>query len=412
MGMRGITQLPNQKLKKITTSSLKLGNGAEFFMEHVKITDKRFTNLYWVTLAKNKHKFELTNFDRTNSLLNISRDFISHGRGVKFTASINTSQFYLADQGKQPSQCAYNLFVKAGIMFQPPANTRPIIIESDGDLKLRDLAPVGKIKIGENIFGWEGFLGNSHGKNNQACLEAIGIFAIDFNYAYQKEGGRKKMPVPESSIVKAGPDQLLIGVARDSMGPYVNKVSNNTLNLYESDYVLRGSKMLLSQVKVKDKVQTISVDGLKLAKKVNASSGILSLSKDKHTLKMQVKKYLIPSKVKHINPTSRNFRKSWSLILETDNRVAFFINDARPKIKGQEGLNLFELHDIVSSRFNFKNAILCDAGQSSKICVKNNESELKVVGNKHYLYNNTIIPKWDGLHGRKIPSALIAYRAR
>ena len=103
-----------------------------------------------------------------------------------------------------------------------------------------------------------------------------------------------------------------------------------------------------------------------------------------------------------------NFRKSWSVILQTQKEVIFFVVDARPKVKGQEGLNIYELHSLLSSKFDFSEAYVSDAGQSSKICIYDGK-KTQVYGNLHYLDYKKEPPVWNGRDGRFVPGALLAY---
>jgi len=135
------------------------------------------------------------------------------------------------------------------------------------------------------------------------------------------------------------------------------------------------------------------------------ASFLLEKSKDK--LIKNLKEELIYPKGKIPKPLKKDYLKSWSVILKEKNNIIFFINDARPKFSNQVGISVLELREIIKQKFNFSWAVVGDSGQSSKLFL--NHKTKQVFGNLHYLNYKTNPPSWDGIKGRSIPVAILAY---
>jgi hypothetical protein len=152
----------------------------------------------------------------------------------------------------------------------------------------------------------------------------------------------------------------------------------------------------------------LGVEKNKLSGEIDICSASFCLGKTHEELKNNLFSQLVFPTDGSPKPISGSYLKSWSVILKTKDKVAFFINDARPKITNQEGVSVFELQDILKARFEYEWACVGDSGQSSKLMVINGDTK-EIYGNMHYQNYRGQTPVWDGLNGRPIPVALLAY---
>jgi hypothetical protein len=139
-----------------------------------------------------------------------------------------------------------------------------------------------------------------------------------------------------------------------------------------------------------------------------ASSGLLELGQDVCQLKENLYRDLVIQKNGMPKPMESEYVKSWSAVLECKDKYIFCINDARPNIENERGINVFELQDYLINKFKYIWCVVGDSGQSSKLMLVKNGRK-NIFGNMHYINYNSESAYWDGENGRPISTAILAY---
>ena len=392
-----------KKLEKIKYNKRTIAKGIVFCQQTYSVSKVQTTNLYWLEISKNFCRFHLLNQLHKLPILEITKKFQSTNPNLEILAAINIGSFYLVDQGPKPKLHSYNLMVKDGLVCQLPSNNRPALVTSNGTLKTFLLNSTGSLIIGSKTIYWKGLNSKAETENT-----VYGIFDIPI---YVKSQGYRKIRYTnrESAQINCSPKETLLGFRKIH-----NKIAvagiNQKLNLFDYFFIMKCSKNIAKNIQIGDRVNKIQIGRKIIATSDNWSSSIFSFKPSLKDSVLSIPKQIVPSQSGIHKPLNNDYRKSWSILLETiDNKIILFLNDARPKVKGQEGMNFKELHHLLKTKFKFQKGFCLDSGQTSKLVVRLN-NKFRVFGNKHYLNFKYYPPKWDGINGRDIPSALIIYK--
>ena len=391
-------------LSKLPTIMLSLGKGCSFNQETLDLSNDRLTNLYWLEIETNGFNFSLLNSVTPRPPVNHLRSFARSSR-VKILGGINTNQFFLSDDKIKPKISSYNLFFKNGKILQFSANKRPTIIEQDGKISLLILDAKGKVNIGEERIDWVG----SACKNlNNKNFVVYGSIDIDIKKLSSKNRSRRVID-KKSLKISCSKNQILIGFESVRGTMVVTKIARSAY-LNNHSFIFKGNFKNLGKIKIGNKIENFEIDGIAFTKETNAVSCVLALPSVKAGFKKNIKKFLLPGPKGQYLVFSDKYIKSWSVVLKTKNKIIFFINDGNPHIKNEMGLSIIELYDLLLNKFKFDLAFVCDAEQSSKLCIKR-EKFFSAYGNMHYLdYSNILKPRKRALYGRSVPSTLVVYK--
>jgi hypothetical protein len=391
-----------QSLKKLEKVTKQLTTGLIFHQETLQFKD-RVANYYSCTLDKMIFDFEIFSSTKKHSLQEIVKNKFKERKQKGIAVGINTNAFLMADDGPTPKTWAYNLDISNGLVFQLPTNTRPTILTKNGDLNFNVVEASGEISLGGVTYTWRG----SHNSNISSDFVAYGTFNIP-QFRTEVKGKKFISSGYDSSWVVTNKQGKLLGFNMVDNKVKVTSISDERLNLFDFLFILKSEHNLSEKITLKNlSIDHFSIDSLGHIDGLSAQSLISRLPKDKEELTAIFSSHLIQN-VKIGNHELENFRKAWSVILQTGDSIVFLIVDSRPKVKGQEGLNIFELHTLLSENFDFTDAFVSDAGQSSKICIYNG-NKCDIYGNLHYLDYVSDPPVWRGKEGRFVPGALLAY---
>lgn len=384
-------------------SSAKISEFATFFKEPYYIGKTRLVNLYWVEIEKENAIFSLHTSSQKSSLLKITEKYLKNNQLP--IVAINAGGFYLSDTKKKPMAYGYNLFVHDGEVWQFPGNGRITLIEKNGQLKIKYLKAGGSLKIGDKNFTWVG--NRCVKKPNQTAVVIFGVCDIKFATKTTENRHSFRFPIPESLQINGEQEKILLGIGINSKGkPFVAVKSKRTLNLLKYAYILMINGTESRSIKLGDIIHQVSIDTYKVSTHDQSVSLSFSIPFDKTKIKNTISKEIITVNG-IIKPLQKDFLKSWSVILETSKKIIFFLVDSCPKKPGVEGLNTFELQELLAKKFDFKSCAVCDSGQTSKLCV-NIGGKLRIFGNLHYVNYSAKKPYPDGVNGRAIPSAVVA----
>jgi hypothetical protein len=317
-------------------------------------------------------------------------------------AGINFASFYLSDEANKPEITFYNLLFNKGKILQFPSNTRTTLLTKKGKLSHKKIKAYGTILINKQTFTWSG----SHVKSPKTDIIAYGLFDIQLEKHTTNELTRRQVHKDSNSII-CSKNHLLLGCTLNKKVASIKTINSHKLDLTKHVFILKGHKNKLKHLKIGDKINKFNANNHIFSTKENACSASFLLSKTKDKLIKNLKEELFYPKGEIPKPLKKNYLKSWSVILKEKNSIIFFINDARPKHKDQVGISVLELQKILKQKFNFSWAVVGDSGQSSKLLL--NHKTKQVFGNLHYLNYKTDPPSWDGIKGRSIPIAILAY---
>lgn len=380
----------------LKTKRRQISSGLYFCQETVDLGVGRFTNLYWVEMDR-QYKFKLIS---ETSPIPLQKFQLSD---KKVMAGINFGSFFLSDDLVSPYVAFYNLLVTNGQILQPPSNSRSALSTHDGDLGLILTASSGIVKVGGNSFTW------SCSKNRHSSdLIVYGMSDLTIVKSSQRNGTSKRKIVEDTRFIKCNIDELFVVVKLNDGIPVVSEITKNVVDLTKCAYTLKGHASLFAKCSVGMTISCLEIEKQKLYGEIDICSASFCLGKTYEELKTNLFNHLVYPADGAPKPMSENYLKSWSVVLKTKDNVAFFINDARPKIKSQTGISVFELQDILKERFEYEWACVGDSGQSSKLMVINGDTK-EIYGNMHYQNYRGQTPVWDGLNGRPIPVALLAY---
>lgn len=373
------------RLNKIKESSNNLCAGANLKRMTIDLSSKRFINAYILKLDKNKFNFRVAN---SKTPLPV-KDVLNVSRKNRFQCCINVGARFLTDDGSTARFDGYNLFVTNGKVWQFPKNSRVTLISKNGKLRIKTLMPIGRIKIGDEILDM-----------NDTGVQTFGIFDVDI----EKVEGKRKI-IKKTKLVVCGSDEILLGCNFDVDSVYVTSFGQK-LDLLKNVFILKSKRDSLLKVRLHDEVKLLEIGGIRISDSLNMVSAQFSIPKNKNQLVKSLQSELI-STDGSISVLRNDYIKSWSIIGKTKSRIYFIVIDARPKVRGQEGMHLLELHKFLYKDIKLSSAICCDSGQSSRISMIK-DCKLVQFGNLHYRDFSKSIVKWDGLRGRTTNSVLIA----
>lgn len=385
------------QLEPLNSQTRKLSFGLSFSQETLNLDGGRFTNLYWVELDKTRVRFRLSASTIPTPLVGFDLP------DKRFVAGINFGSFYLSDDLIPPKVPFYNLLVDNGRVWQLPSNDRHALVTENGKLRELYVPAKGTLKIGGKTFTWTG----SHGTTNSE-LAAFGMFDVDIVKSSINCLVPRRKVIDETRFVACGPSDLLLTINLRNGNPEIARISNQPVDLTQVAYVFRGTANLLKVCQIGERVTSLEIERCRLDQDCDACSASFSLGKTRDELVENLKQQLIYPKDSEPKPLSAGYLKSWSVVLETNDKIIFFINDARPKVRSQDGITVFELQEILRMKFDYLWACVGDSGQSSKLMVINGDTR-DIYGNMHYQKYGDRAPTWDGICGRSIPVALLAY---
>jgi len=264
------------------------------------------------------------------------------------------------------------------------------------------VADNGTLKLGNITFSWSG-------SNSlvEAELTVFGMFDLTIGKISLDSDPTRRRILKETRFVSCNHGQVLLGFNLVDGKPILKKIYKHPLDLTEFAFVFRGSDKIFNNVKVGDSISALKCGAGNFHQGDEVCSASFSLGKSKAELVKNLREQLLYPVGSQPKPMSNDYLKSWNVVMETANNIIFYINDARPKIKGQEGMSVFELQDVLKSRFDYLWACVGDSGQSSKLLIKSDIAE--IYGNMHYQNYRGLAPTWDGNNGRPVPVALLAY---
>lgn len=409
--------LARYEFEPVRKKTFKLGEDIFFHQEPYFLNKSRFSNLYWVEAPKNS-LFLLKNFLKRLPLIKIP-EIIKKEHNLLPVAGINTCNFFLSDYSREPLISSYNLFVSEGKVWQFPSVSRTVLIERGGKLLIKFLKARGKVKIRRKTLNW---VGSFELKKKQPFLKRTsvavthGVFDIKLKYLFDIDRLRRpKKPLPSSVFVKNKNNKILLGFKLgNKLIPEVAKKSVNQLSLLDYLFIIEVDSSIGKQISIGDKIEEVEVDGYKIGKNDNITSLAFSLPQEFKKIKKSLSKELISKDGGKINVLDSDFRRSWSAVVFTSKKIIFFLADAYPYGKGKEGLNIYELHNLLKNKFNFTQCGICDGGQTSKLWVRDSRNKNlrnKIYGNLHYVNFSLKKPKLDGINGRPLPSALFILKS-
>lgn len=320
----------------------------------------------------------------------------------KIVAGINFGSFYLTDYGESTQATFCNFLIEKGSVQQFPCNHRTALVNKNGQLSIAKFKPCGKLKIGGEVFKWRGVKGKDKSIENVF----YGYFELRLAEKTKKDLNLNFTKCSQKLLCKD--TELLVGFVRKDRKVIIKNISKNELDLRDYLFVLKGPVKNLRKLCIGQEIETFTVaDANYFMEDENICSGNFRIGKTPEELKVNLNAELVFPHGHKPNPMKQGYKKSWSVILKEENSIVFFINDARPKHKNQKGLDVFELQSVLMEKFNYSWAIVGDSGQSSKLFYCNKTR--KVFGNLHYLNYETTPPYWDGVRGRFIPTAVLAY---
>jgi hypothetical protein len=406
-----VNLLTTYEFKPVKGTALRLSKNAVFLQEPYQVKS-HFTNLHWVEVNKENSLFLLKNFLDRKPIVKIAEE-IQKEYPLNLVAGINICNFYLSDYGKEPLISSYNLFVSGGRIWQFPSVQRTILAERSGRLTMEYLKPKGKLKIGEKLFNWVSSLSLKRSPfvsdTNRPLAVIHGVFDTKFQYLSNDKLRRAKKPISSTLWVKNRGNKILLGVKPgNQFRPKVVKKTTKQLNLLKYLFVIELDQPLGNKISLGEEINQVEVDGYRIEEKDNVASLAFSLPKDHTILEKSVTQELINKNGKSIKVLDPRFRKAWSAILFTSKKVIFFLADAYPYKRGQEGLNIYELQELLSEKFNFDQCGICDGGQTSKLWVST-PLGIKIFGNLHYVNYSLKPPRRDGINGRPVPSTLFSF---
>ncbi|HRI05699.1 MAG TPA: hypothetical protein PLV59_02010 [Candidatus Dojkabacteria bacterium] len=386
-----------EKLDRIKTITKEINPNVVFNCETVSFGKDRFTNIYWLELKKDSLKFKLSYADKLLPL----KDFEKNDSSV--IAGINVGGFYLSDDNLTPPVQYYNLAVDEGHIKQLPSNTRSCIQTYNGNLTKSLVIAHGLMRIGQKDFSWSGL-----NEKQDSQLIVYGMFNLDITKNKFRNPSNARETVETSRFIKANNNEILLGIGTSGTNPSVQRISKNTLDLIQYSFILKGNKNLLKEISVGNEITRVRFGHVEHNASASLCSGSFILGKDKVDLDKNLRNELIHPVDGNPKPMSEEYKKSWSVILETNDSYILFINDARPKVPNQNGITVYELQDLILKKFDYTWGVVGDSGQSSKLFVREN-GERTVYGNLHYINYSKTESYWDGINGRPVSVGLLAY---
>jgi len=386
-----------KELKRLNNMVVRVKSGISFHQETAGYLNNRFTNFYWIEIDKEVYNFKIESNRKRIPLIDFDKD----NRNV--IAGINFGSFLITDK-EYNQRCSYtNLVVSKGKVLQFPSNSR-ICIYSDGkSIDRKYIHANGVLHISNKEFSWSGM--NS---NENTDLKIIGMFDMDCKKVSNKSGRKEIVINEDTNLIHASNTESILGIKVDSGIPKVSSISNDKLDILQYDYAIKGNRDDLEGINTGDIVESITFGSHIFNNDINASSGSFELGKNIDELKNNLYRDLVIQKNRIPKPMDPEYIKSWSVVLECEDKYVFCINDARPSIYDQRGITVFELQEYLLDKFKYIWGVVGDSGQSSKLMFVK-DGKRNIFGNLHYINYNSASAYWDGINGRPISTAILAY---
>ncbi len=367
-------------------------------------------NIYWVECPKGKIRYRVV----SSLIPQYSVNFFRRERDA--IAGINAGGRFLADVDNCiPQDYAYNLHIEDGNLISLPIQNRSVIVEKNGELHVCYLEAKGKILVGETEIDWIGSLANK--KYPQASAIVFGLVNQRLVRVAEKNGIYKRIPDSNYSFVKKYPGKINIVFALKKNKLKVVRLTEEPVSLFEGIFVISVEEKLAGGIKKRDTIDWWEIDGRLTSSNTDSavSLGVVLVGLEdvleKRGMDFNYMRVLYDESGRAIYGGLHN-QKARSIIIRTkDGKTIFLLVDANPNSDHMKGMTLFDLRDYVVNKWKSIDwAVVCDGGQSSKLCVVRNK-RISIYGNMHYekWVNGMRIP--DGFNGRSLTSMVVAYES-
>jgi hypothetical protein len=383
-------------LKRLEKKRIEIRSGMNFYQETKEYGGNRFTNFYWLEVNKGKYQIELKTADKLLPLKDFEKD------NPMVLGGMNFGSFFLVDEACDPKCRYYNLVLSQGAILQLPSNSRTALQCNQSVLSQVFLEASGMLAIGNGQYTWSGI--NS---NTRSQIKVFGMFDIDFQKITESRKSQRVIK-KSTNIVNAKAGELLLGISVEDGIPTVVEVCNEELDLLDYYYILKSKERDLEHVCLGETLHSITFGNKVFEPAVSVCSGVFSLGRTRKELERNIYRELLSQPSGKPKPLEDEYVKSWAVVLENTDSYIFLINDGRPNVDSQRGVNIFELQDYLIEKFNYNWGIVADSGQSSKLMfVKDNKRE--ILGNLYYINYKGEKPYWDGVNGRPISVAIVIH---
>ena len=334
-------------------------------------------------------------------------------------ASINCNFGLIVDEiDFEPKDISYNLHLDENRLYQlPVADKSSILINQEYQVELKILKACGKLKIDHKIFEW---IGSMKKDIKDEELSSKLIVYNSFNQGLLQISDHvtktKKILDSERSHTPNDPNRIDLIIENINKKLVVVKINKSTgTRLFLGNFIVSIPKTSENNIKIGSILENISIDNENLNKYKFGSTGGVLLTQDLKETHENIKLDRIIQTRSDSSKSAfqKNAKFCRSCVIQDRDSLVFMLIDGRKGKKGQEGVAIYKLRQIIQELYpTFINAVNVDGGHAPKLIIKKG-AKYDVFGNLHYKIwpkNNFNEFIWNGYNGRKIPAILYAYK--
>jgi hypothetical protein len=316
---------------------------------------------------------------------------------------MNAGFLLVADEPFEAANPAYHLQIRGGWPIGLHSNGRTALVEHAGRLRPLFVPARGWLAVGSERLDWVG------------CREPDPPPDVALAFGPQDQGlVRDNSGIRlDRSRAAAPARQGRLNVAfccRDGR-PEVAAITDQAVPILGAAFIIQTPAATAAKLRVGDPVVDWRIGQLAPD---NASGAVtvsveLLVDQDRMLAALERERAVITRRAADDEPyfAARFGQKARTCVIEDEaGRVFFLLFDARPAQPGQRGLTLLDLAAYVQEHHQARWAVVCDGGQSARLCGSRASGRRFSFGNRHYLDLTGAAPRWNGASGRAVASAI------
>lgn len=374
----------NQIKEKIV--ELPLSPGLTLTRGHKKLKNGGFFNFQCVEIDPSQRKPQVVFFNEGEFPL----EAFKKTPRIRFLTTLGYFYFTTnpkADEIMPPDIKVNNLFIQKGQLFQLPVLDRSaFIIFKNGSVEIPFIKAQGTLRIGKQKFTWRGARTSPddlpHDGETVVYNGSAGIIKPYDDPIMGPGRLAKKVLTPKGGF-------LNLIISQNDGKLRVSQIQKGQTEVTKELMILCGSWGSLHNVKEGDILDEIIIDGLKQTQIFDAVSvGPRIFPEIEKRRRQLLAEGLDDDKVLCNRPHRENLKlaRAFLIKLENGNLVSVLIDGIPQAGNIYPGVTPQEAADFIFSRYpNAREVVATDPGGTMKSVYKDNDGQIKVFGNMHYL---------------------------
>lgn len=379
---------------------------------------KHFVNVYSLEISDVERIGFAMEFSRNGGYcIDLVKQASSKIKG-RIIGALNCNFGLIVDEyDRYPVDLSYNLHLQENRLIQIPViDKSAILIKGNGSIEMKFLYGEGAVVIGNFRIGWVGARSKKYNYfyARERCI-AYNSFCRGLLLVKNRVTGTKKLFDQNRSRTPIDRKKVDLVIGEKEGALRIIKINETTgTHLFEGNFILSIPVKHIKEVKLGDRVTIKSIDSIDPTEYKYGATGSPLLGPDVKKARNSIlpERSVQTRTLENKGAYQKNVKFCRSCIVKDKDKAVFFLADARKGKKGQEGLSLYMLGNLLAELYpNLISAVNVDGGSAPKLIV-NKEDGYDVLGNLQYKkWPTKMNPKftWNGYYGRKVPAIIYTY---